>query len=89
MRALMARPRLLILDEPLAGVYPALADRIIEHIRTLRDDGLSVLLIEHDLGAVERLCDNVFVMAQGRLLAHGPLGELRQQREVQDAYLLG
>ena len=87
MRALMARPRILLLDEPMAGVNPTLRLTIEEHLRRLRDQGLTMLMVEHELGAVERVCDSVMVMAQGRLLATGSMGELRQNEEVVSAYL--
>ncbi|TML27694.1 MAG: ABC transporter ATP-binding protein [Actinobacteria bacterium] len=88
-RALMARPRLLLLDEPMAGVSPALATRLADHLARLRAQGLTMLLIEHDLALVERLCDPVVVMAQGRVLAEGHLTALRGNAEVVDAYLAG
>jgi ABC-type branched-subunit amino acid transport system ATPase component len=89
MRALMASPRLLLLDEPLAGVNPSLRETITGHLLRLRDGGLSMLMVEHELGAVERCCDPVIVMAQGRVLAEGSMRDIRANREVVDAYLLG
>lgn len=89
LRALMVGPRLLLLDEPLAGLSPVLAERMGELFRELARDGMSIVLVEHDLAAIERLCDHVIVMAQGRVLAEGPMAELRQRRDVQDAYLVG
>jgi branched-chain amino acid transport system ATP-binding protein len=89
MRGLMAKPKLLLLDEPLAGVNPSLAQEIMGYLEDLRDEGLTMLMVEHDLGAVERVCDPVIVMAQGKVLAQGTLGELRQQQEVLDAYFIG
>lgn len=89
MRALMARPKLLVLDEPLAGVNPTLANRILGYLESLRDEGLTMLMVEHDLAAVGRVCDPVIVMAQGKVVAQGPLSELRKKREVLDAYLIG
>ena len=89
MRALMARPRLLLLDEPTAGVAPVMVHRMQEALKELRRDGLSMLLVEHSLGVVENLCDHVVVMAQGRTLARGTMSELRQRQDVRDAYLLG
>jgi ABC-type branched-subunit amino acid transport system ATPase component len=89
MRALMAAPRLLLLDEPMAGLSPRLSRQLEDHLLRLRDDGLTLLLVEHELGAVDRLCANVVVMAQGRVLAEGPMDELRARREVQDAYVAG
>jgi ABC-type branched-subunit amino acid transport system ATPase component len=89
MRALMAEPRVLLLDEPLAGVNPHLRDVIAEHLLRLRDGGLTMVMVEHELGAVERCCDPVIVMAQGRVLAEGSMREMRANEEVVDAYLLG
>ena len=89
MRALMASPRVLLLDEPMAGVNPTLRLVIEEHIRRLRDGGLTMLMVEHELGSVERVCDSVIVMAQGKLLATGTMAELRGNEEVVSAYLAG
>jgi ABC-type branched-subunit amino acid transport system ATPase component len=89
MRALMAKPRLLLLDEPLAGVNPTLRLVIEQHLLRLRDAGLTMMMVEHELGSVERCCDGVIVMAQGRVLARGSMQELRENKEVVDAYLAG
>ena len=89
MRSLMAQPRLLLLDEPMAGVNPTLRLTIEEHLKRLRDGGLTMLMIEHELGSVERVCDSVVVMAQGKLLATGTMAELRANKEVVSAYLAG
>ena len=89
MRSLMARPRILLLDEPMAGVNPTLRLTIEEHMKRLRDGGLTMLMVEHELGSVERVCDSVIVMAQGKLLATGTMAELRGNQEVVSAYLTG
>jgi ABC-type branched-subunit amino acid transport system ATPase component len=89
MRALMAGPRLLLLDEPMAGINPSLAQRIGEHLLNLAAEGMTMLMIEHDLGLVAQLCDPVIVMAQGRVLAQGSLAALRSNQEVVHAYLAG
>ena len=89
MRALMGEPRILLLDEPMAGVNPTLRITIEEHLKRLRDSGLTMLMIEHELGSVERVCDSVIVMAQGKLLATGTMAELRANQEVVSAYLAG
>jgi ABC-type branched-subunit amino acid transport system ATPase component len=88
-RALMARPRMLVLDEPMAGVNRSLARHIEDALKSLRDDGLTLLLVEHELASVERLCDRVIVMAQGRQIADGDMGQLRSREEVLSAYLGG
>jgi ABC-type branched-subunit amino acid transport system ATPase component len=89
MRALMSDPAMLLLDEPMAGVNPTLAHSIGERLRELKGTGITMLMIEHDLALVERLCDSVVVMARGRVLAEGSLRDLRNRREVVDAYLAG
>ena len=89
MRGLMAAPALLLLDEPMAGVNPSLARRIEQHLLDLRGEGLTMLMIEHELAVVERLCDPVIVMAQGRVISQGTMAEVRTDREVLDAYLIG
>jgi len=89
MRALMARPTVLLLDEPMAGVHPRLAEEIGTHLEALRDEGMTIIMVEHELGSVERLCDPVIVMATGRVLAQGTMSELRQRQDVLEAYLVG
>lgn len=89
MRALMTDPVMLVLDEPLAGLSPRWASRFEDAIGWLRHEGLAFLLIEHELGIVERLCESVIVMARGKVLAVGTMTELRTQREVQAAYVVG
>jgi ABC-type branched-subunit amino acid transport system ATPase component len=89
MRALMARPKLLLLDEPMAGLSPSLSKQLEDLFLELSRDGLSLLLVEHSLDTVERLCSNVVVMAQGKVLDEGPMSELRTRKEVQDAYVIG
>lgn len=89
MRALMARPKLLLLDEPMAGLSPSLSKQLEELFLKLAADGLSLLLVEHSLDTVERICGKVVVMAQGKVLSEGRMSELRTRREVQDAYVIG
>jgi ABC-type branched-subunit amino acid transport system ATPase component len=86
-RALMAEPRLLLLDEPVAGVNPTLAREIGEHLRGLVADGISVLLIEHHMDTIAALCDPVIVMAEGRHLRQGSFAELADDAMVQEAYM--
>ncbi len=89
MRGLMAEPALLLLDEPMAGVSRPLARRIEQHLLELVAEGLTMLMIEHELAVVERLCDPVVVMAQGRVISHGTMANVRADQEVLDAYLIG
>ncbi len=89
MRALMLHPRCLLLDEPMSGVHPRVVAEIQYYLQTLRADGLTILMVEHELHLVEQLCDSVFVMAQGKLIGSGTMASLRRQREIVDAYLVG
>ena len=86
-RALMAEPRMIMLDEPIAGVNPALAVEIGDHLLGLRDEGLTFLIIEHHMDAVLRLCDPVVVMAEGKNLAKGSFREVAENPTVQEAYM--
>ena len=86
-RAVMASPTLMMLDEPMAGVNPALIERIGGYILDLKREGVSVLMVEHNLNVVEKICDHVIVLAEGRTLATGRLSELRQNQAVVQAYL--
>jgi len=86
-RALMTEPRLIMLDEPIAGVNPTLAARLAEHLRALRDAGITFLVIEHHLDVIARLCDPVIVMAEGRHLAEGTFAQVAADERVQAAYL--
>ena len=70
-RALMADPKLIMLDEPMAGVNPALTQSLLGHIKSLRDEGRTVLFVEHDMDVVQDISDWVIVMAEGRLIAEG------------------
>lgn len=89
MRSLMSEPRFLLLDEPMAGVSPVRIREIEGFLADLRATGVTMLLVEHELDTIERLCDEVVVMAQGRVLAVGTMAELRDNKEVVDAYLAG
>jgi ABC-type branched-subunit amino acid transport system ATPase component len=86
-RILMARPKLAILDEPVAGVNPVLAQRIGAAIAELTSLDITVVVVEHNLEFVEQTCTQVIVMAAGKTIATGTLDELRQNPEVVDAYL--
>jgi branched-chain amino acid transport system ATP-binding protein/neutral amino acid transport system ATP-binding protein len=86
-RALMTDPKLILLDEPIAGVNPTLAGEIAEHLQALRAEGLTFLIIEHHLDLIARLCRPVIVMAEGRHLAEGPFTEIAADPRVQEAYM--
>jgi branched-chain amino acid transport system ATP-binding protein len=87
-RALMAEPRILLLDEPMAGVSPTLRVELLAHILALRErDGLTLLIVEHDLDFVMRASDRVIVMNDGRVIAQGSPEEVRADERVVDAYL--
>ncbi|HET9749810.1 MAG TPA: ABC transporter ATP-binding protein [Casimicrobiaceae bacterium] len=86
-RVLMADPRIILLDEPVAGVNPSLARGIAGHLRRLADEGLTVLLIEHHMDTIAALCDHVVVLADGRNLAEGTFAELASNPAVQEAYM--
>jgi ABC-type branched-subunit amino acid transport system ATPase component len=87
-RVVMTQPKLLLLDEPFAGINPVLAARLSEFIEALcQEQGITFLIIEHNLAMVERLCHTVIVMSQGRTIAEGSMAELRQNPAVVDAYL--
>jgi branched-chain amino acid transport system ATP-binding protein len=87
-RALMTRPRLLLLDEPMAGINPTLGRRLLDHMQRLRaDEGVTFLFIEHDMEVVMNHSDRVIVMAEGRVIADGTPEKVRTDRRVIDAYL--
>jgi ABC-type branched-subunit amino acid transport system ATPase component len=86
-RALMLRPRVVLLDEPAAGVAPTLRDVLVATVRSLVAQGITVLIVEHDLEVVAALCDHVYVMAGGRLLTEGAFNAVMSDRSVVDAYL--
>jgi branched-chain amino acid transport system ATP-binding protein len=88
-RALMSDPRMLMLDEPMAGVNPALTQALLGHVTSLREDGMTVLFVEHDMDAVRHIADWVIVMAQGRIIAEGPPDSVMHNDAVVDAYLGG
>ena len=86
-RIAMRSPLMVLLDEPCAGVNPVLQRNIEEAIVGLQRDGITLLLIEHNLPFVERACQDIYVMASGVTIAEGKLAELRRERAVVDAYL--
>ena len=86
-RALMADPELVMLDEPMAGVNPALKQSLLGHVKSLRDEGRTVLFVEHDMDMVRDISDWVIVMAQGKIVAEGPPDAVMGDQRVIDAYL--
>jgi branched-chain amino acid transport system ATP-binding protein len=86
-RVMMTDPKVILLDEPAAGVNPALLDLIIDRIGEINAGGVAILLIEHNMEMVRRLCGRVVVMAQGRLLAEGTPDAIARDEEVVGAYL--
>ncbi len=88
-RALMTKPRLLLLDEPMAGVSPAIRGRLGEHLLEVADSGIAIVLVEHELQFVENVCGHVLVLAQGTVIGEGKMSALREHAAVLDAYLTG
>jgi ABC-type branched-subunit amino acid transport system ATPase component len=86
-RALMAEPKLLLLDEPTAGIYPALSALIAERVLEIASTGVTILLSAHNMSFVSRVCDNVVVMDQGKVLMQGSLEDARKSPEIVEAYL--
>ena len=86
-RSLMVRPKLVMLDEPMAGVNPALTQSLLDHIKNLKAEGMTVLFVEHDMHMVRHIADWVVVMAEGKVVAEGPPAEVMKNPAVIDAYL--
>jgi ABC-type branched-subunit amino acid transport system ATPase component len=86
-RALMVAPDVVMLDEPMAGVNPALTQSLLQHVKGLRDEGMTVIFVEHDMDVVMDISDWVVVMAEGRIIAEGPPAAIAKNRAVVDAYL--
>jgi branched-chain amino acid transport system ATP-binding protein len=86
-RALMTKPTMVMLDEPMAGVNPALTQSLLDHIKGLKSEGMTVLFVEHDMHMVRHISDWVIVMAEGKIVAEGPPAEVMKNPAVIDAYL--
>ncbi len=86
-RSLMVEPTLVMLDEPMAGVNPALKQSLLGHVKSLREDGMTVLFVEHDMDMVRDISDWVIVMAQGQIISEGPPDSVMADQRVIDAYL--
>jgi neutral amino acid transport system ATP-binding protein len=85
--ALMPEPKIILLDEPAAGVNPALLDAIVGYIEQVNQDGVTFLIVEHNMELVMNLCDPIIVMAHGKVLAHGPPDQIQSDPRVLEAYL--
>ncbi len=86
-RALAAKPKLILLDEPTAGMNPVETHELGEQIIRLRDEGLTALVIEHDMSLIQQVCDDIYVLNFGQIIAHGTHEEIRHNRQVIEAYL--
>ncbi len=86
-RALMTDPKLILLDEPMAGVNPALKQELLQYILDLREKGMTFMVVEHDIDMIMRICDRVLVMAHGSMIAQGTPEEVRNNEAVIEAYL--
>lgn len=84
---LVADPSVILLDEPAGGINPTLLNQLLDHIRALRDQGKTFVVIEHNLGFLMQLCDHVWVMNQGEVVVGGPPASIRTDPRVLDAYL--
>jgi branched-chain amino acid transport system ATP-binding protein len=83
----MAKPRLLLLDEPSMGLAPNLVDQLLAVIRKLRDDQLTILLVEQNARAALAIADRAYVLETGRVTLSGPAAEIQADRRVREAYL--
>jgi ABC-type branched-subunit amino acid transport system ATPase component len=86
-RAINAQPEILLLDEPSAGLDSAETEQLVEHLRRLQGEGVSMLLVDHKLDFITSLCDRVAVLELGRLVAVGPAATVFEDQRVVDAYL--
>jgi branched-chain amino acid transport system ATP-binding protein len=86
-RAMMVRPSLIMLDEPMAGVNPALTQSLLGHIQALRDEGTTIVLVEHDMDVIMSISDWIICFAEGKVIAEGTPNDIRSNQAVIDAYL--
>ncbi|WP_315763038.1 MULTISPECIES: ABC transporter ATP-binding protein [unclassified Bradyrhizobium] len=88
-RALMSRPRLIVMDEPTMGLSPLYVDRVLELIRTINQEGVSIFMVEQNASLALEIAHEAYVLQTGRIVLSGPARELRQDPRVRDAYLGG
>ncbi|RFU70598.1 ABC transporter ATP-binding protein [Peribacillus saganii] len=86
-RQLMADPKIMLLDEPASGVNPMILDKMVDHILRLRDEGMTFLVIDHNLGFIYRICDRIYCLANGELIASGTPEEISNNENVKSVYL--
>jgi branched-chain amino acid transport system ATP-binding protein len=86
-RALMAKPRLLLLDEPSLGLAPAVVDQMFETIRAIHDEGVAILLVEQNVARALEVADRAYVLEEGRTVASGPPSALLLEARIREAYL--
>jgi branched-chain amino acid transport system ATP-binding protein len=85
--ALMAEPQVLLMDEPAGGINPSMINRMLDYIRDVNDDDVTIFLIEHNMDFVMNIADRIYVLAHGEKIAEGPPGEIQTNERVLDAYL--
>jgi branched-chain amino acid transport system ATP-binding protein len=88
-RALMLDPKCVMLDEPTAGINPALQDRLLDYIRKMNDQGTTFVIVEHDMNVIQDITTSVSVFSKGRIIAEGAFEEVKELETVQEAYLGG
>jgi branched-chain amino acid transport system ATP-binding protein len=85
-RTLMLEPKLMLLDEPFAGINPRLQNRIVGYLQTLRDQGMTLFIIDHEMRIILEVCETVWVLAEGRIVTHGAPAVVRDDPRVLEAY---
>ena len=85
-RALMLEPTVMLLDEPFAGINPRLQNRIVDHLKALQTRGMTLFFIDHEMRIVLDICDDLYVLAEGQIIAHGDADHIRSDEKVKDAY---
>ena len=85
-RALMLQPRVMLLDEPFAGINPRMQNRIVDRLQALRAQGLTLFFIDHEMRIVLEICDDLYVLAEGKVIAHGDAAAIRADEQVKQAY---